>query len=156
MKTYSETDITRFYTHVAVTGPDECWEWLGCTGADDTYGRFRFGGTMWLAHRFAFWFAGGVHPEDLCVCHSCDNPSCQNPAHLWLGTQKENVQDCIRKHRNAFGARHGLAKLTDQDVLDIRAQFATGLISNVALAKEFGLTDNTIGCIVKRKTWVHI
>ncbi len=96
MKMYTESDIRRFYTKVAVAGPSDCWEWLGrCDAA--WYGHFQFNGKPIGAHRFAWWFSTGIWPGDLSVLHRCDNKACCNPAHLFLGTQKDNIQDAVRK-----------------------------------------------------------
>lgn len=86
----------RFWPKVDRRGPDECWPWLAQRQQRrGNYGRFRDR----MAHRVAYELHYGVAPGELMVCHTCDNPPCVNPAHLWLGSAAENVEDCIRKGR---------------------------------------------------------
>lgn len=89
----------RFETRFLRGSPDECWEWLG-TKLKKGYGQIRgVGEDVWMAHRLAFFLAYGSLPRLLMVCHRCDNPSCVNPGHLFLGTAKDNVQDMMVKGR---------------------------------------------------------
>jgi hypothetical protein len=140
-------------------GPDSCWLWqkfrtkLG-------YGTFCDGDgkTVW-AHRAAWIITHGPIPEGLEVCHNCpggDNPSCINPAHMFLGTRRENALDALAKGRTARGSRSGGAKLTEGQVITIRARYAAGGISQMQLSREYGVRDNLIHRIIKRKIWTHI
>lgn len=90
---------TKFYSKVRITAdPDKCWEWTGCK-ASKNYGTIGYQGKYWYTHRLAYEMHYGVEPGEMFVCHACDNPSCVNPAHLWLGTAKENTLDMYRKGR---------------------------------------------------------
>ena len=80
---------------------DDCWEWKGWKDKDG-YGGLSYKGVTYKAHRVSYELYSGIAPGDKCVCHSCDNPSCVNPDHLWLGTQKENVHDMIAKGRRVL------------------------------------------------------
>ena len=138
-----------------VTG---CWEWQGskCNG----YGRMVIGsrtdGTRRTiqTHRASYELKYGEIPEGMEICHKCDNPCCINPDHLFAGTRQDNIDDRERKGRNnpPKGEKHAKAKLTEQDVLDIRAKRAEGK-SFGKLAQEYGVHKRTIQDAVIGKNW---
>lgn len=98
--------IHRFLNKVIDTGSG-CWIWANKDGKPiKTTGNFRFNGSIQLAYRASYQIYIGDIPAKMCVCHSCDNPSCVNPFHLWLGTQSENLQDMLRKGRGT-AYKHG-------------------------------------------------
>lgn len=86
----------RFLSKVNKT--ENCWEWRGAKRSRD-YGNFNLNGKPTLAHRVSYELFIGKIPKDILVCHRCDNQSCVNPNHLFLGTQKDNVRDCLNKGR---------------------------------------------------------
>jgi hypothetical protein len=141
-----------------------CWEWIG-TKQDAGYGRIIISGKAVLAHRMSFEMHKGIIPPGMQVCHKCDNPPCVNPDHLFLGTAKDNAQDCISKGRkNAVGPKgrrviDGVAgnnrKLTPSDVLKIREDAVNGM-PNSDIAKKFNVSDSTISRIVNRNNWRHL
>jgi len=91
--------VQRFWRDVKKSDDTECWLWTGpkrCKG----YGTLRANGKSVLAHRFSYTIATGKEPGDLLVCHRCDVPGCVNPAHLFLGTYKDNNRDCVSKKRH--------------------------------------------------------
>jgi len=98
----------RFFRKVQKAEGDQCWLWTGYRDRDG-YGKLRLGGgeRRVLAHRLSYELHKKPIPKGLCVCHSCDNPPCVNPAHLWTGTNDANREDSIAKGRNAKGDRHG-------------------------------------------------
>jgi hypothetical protein len=145
----------RFWSYVDQSaGPDACWPWT--YGRDPAgYGQGPFGWTK-KAHREAYRLANGDFDTSLNICHKCDNPPCCNPAHLFAGTHRENLQDAGRKGRlgKARGEGHGNAKLTWEKVRAIRVRAAAGE-SHHALAREYGTTQPNIHLIVKGKAWIE-
>jgi HNH endonuclease len=151
----------RFWAKVAKGGPQDCWTWTGCHDGYG-YGHIRIEGHAVYAHRLSYELHHGPLPDGLYVCHNCptgDNPSCVNPAHLFLGTAKDNTQDMLSKGRQRYVSRPGeanpYAKLTDEIVLDIRRRITTGE-TKAALAREYGVSHVTISRIINRKTWKHL
>ncbi len=95
------TDSFRFNKFTDFKGDTECWNWLGWKGPNG-YGRVSYKGKVLYAHRFSFLINCGDIIDGKQVLHTCDNPACVNPKHLWLGTIKENMQDRDRKKRDRF------------------------------------------------------
>ena len=128
-----------------------CWVWQGAKDRDG-YGRFG-GSAPRRAHRRSYQMEYGVLPADALVCHRCDNPSCVNPDHLFLGTHADNHADRGVKGRTASGERNGFHRLTADEVADIRARYAAGGVTQVTLAKTFGVCSATISNITSRRYW---
>lgn len=116
------------------------------------YGNVRFNGDRRLANRVVYQLTKGEIPEGLFVCHSCDNPSCINPEHLWLGTHKENMRDRDRKGRVFHGEKHNFAKLKEKEVKEIRELFKKSK-SMASLSKKYGVAIISIERIVNFQTW---
>lgn len=127
-----------------------CWEWQ--YGLTDGYGRFTFNNKIYLAHRYSYELHIGPIPNGLYVCHHCDNRKCVNPNHLFLGTHDDNMKDKLSKNRSAKGINHGLSKLTNAQVLEIRNSNE----SQINLAKKYNVTKTAICLIKNRKRWDHI
>ena len=109
------------------------------------------------AHRLSYMIAHNLEyiENNLCVLHKCDNPSCVNPHHLWIGTNADNVRDRHKKGRSnaPTGEKHGASKLTEKDVDSIRNLYAGKKISQKALSEIFDVSRSTIGHIVYGRTW---
>ena len=141
---------SRFWARIRKTRG--CWQWVGLTD-EDGYGRIGVKRTMLGAHRVSWEFHRGAIPEGLCVLHTCDNPACMNPDHLFLGTNQENTHDRYLKGRSAAGENNGNAKLSRQEVRDIRKLSSTGRCTRKELASRFNVTSKMIGYIVRRQNW---
>ena len=132
-----------------------CIEWQGYKNKLG-YGRRHFNGTKQLVHRMVYMLIHGGNPIPfgLLVCHTCDNSSCINPAHLFLGTHADNIHDCIRKGRakKPKGEKHWASKLTENQAIYIKSN---SLPVNV-LAKKYNVTKDTICNIQKGRTWKHL
>lgn len=114
----------------------------------DGYGIWRGEG----AHRHSYRLHHGPIPAGLLVMHSCDVRNCVNPAHLSLGTIADNVEDCVSKQRQARGEQKPAAKLTEQEIREIRALLAEGR-SRRAIAPGFGVSKTTISDIANGELW---
>lgn len=97
----------RFWARVSIAGPDECWEWQKASRLREGYGRLSWGGQVVSSNRLAFELTYGPLPSGLFALHTCDNPPCCNPAHLYAGTKRDNTQDMIRKGRYRGGIKKG-------------------------------------------------
>lgn len=104
----------------------------------------------------AFYLHYGIDPAEQDACHTCDNPPCCNPVHLFTGTRKENLDDAKRKGRTAKGANRGAAKLNDEQVREIKRLYVPRKVGCYQLADKFGVTEMTIHKIISGKTWTHI
>ena len=146
----------KFWSRVDKRGPDDCWPWMGARTVKG-YGIININGKSYRAHRISYQIHTGKKPENF-VCHTCDNPSCVNPAHLFDGTPQSNMDDMIAKGRDrkALGEDVPAAKLTEDDVIAIRAQYAAGGHTHRSLAADYGLNHRTIGRMIKQEAWRHV
>ena len=168
--TLTSQDAERFWSKVAVRNSDECWEWQNSCFPDG-YGGFKLKGQTLSAHRIAWTIVYGPIPVGMQVLHRCDNPPCQNPTHLFLGTNADNMRDRNRKGRTAYGNKNGAythpervlrgehtgrAKLTERQVRRIRTTYRQESESTYALASRFGVGQTTVKHILHRDTWRHV
>lgn len=153
MAIHDDYTIARFWAKVEVGPKTVCWEWRGSRHPVG-YGTFRVGDTTKRAHVVAYEINSRKAAE-LNILHRCDNPPCCNPAHLWEGTQLENIDDRTKKGRSSRGVTRPSAKLTEANVIEIRKQIKTG-VSNVALASRFDVDASTISNIRHRRKWAWL
>ena len=154
---------SRFWSNVNVRSDDECWPWKSKikprADGRPTYATTscRIDGQTYTvrAHRVAFALTCGPIGEGVDVLHSCDNPVCCNPRHLRGGSDLDNSRDKYSRGRGVLGQRHGLCKLTADQVLEIRRRRACGE-KITHLAKEFGVSRETTSHIIHRRHWVHL
>lgn len=147
----NRADVLERLTCAANTDPvTGCWLWqLGKTSAG--YGQITIDKSVVYAHRASFAAFKGDIPDGMEVCHTCDNPSCINPTHLFLGSHRENMTDAARKGRmgGPSGEKSGAAKLTVAQVREIRKSEG----SHRKLAAIYGVSHRTIGYIKNYKIW---
>lgn len=146
--------LKRFWGKVDITTPDECWEWTAALNRDG-YGQFNCGlgsGYSFKASRISWKLHFGEIPEGLNVLHRCDNRKCVNPNHLFLGTHKDNTDDKVSKSRQLKGESHGMARLTNLQVLLIRSDSRP--LKDIA--REYGVSKGLISYIRNGKIWRHL
>lgn len=140
----------RFWKKVCISKPDDCWEWKSGKSRLG-YGFFRRStGIMVSAHRMAYELHEGSIDEELDVLHSCDNPPCCNPKHLYQGSHQQNMTDKIIR-----GRMGKVVKLSAAQVLEIRRLVSSGK-SQTEVARRFKVCGPTINAVVHRRTWRHV
>lgn len=151
--TRNEPDFLDNYIPVTETG---CWLWTGSL-VGGGYGRFGVDGEDKIAHRYSWELHNGPIPKGLNALHKCDTPACINPDHLFIGTQKDNMQDCVKKGRYVAptGERNAQSKLKNEDVIKIRKLRKQGLTCE-ALGGEFDVSGSTICQVCNNKAWKHV
>lgn len=144
----------RFWANVRAGASDECWPWTGtCTKAG--YGLLSVNGTAIYTHRLSLTLHGIQIPAGTSVLHHCDNPPCVNPAHLFLGTDADNIADKVSKRRHIHGDTHPGAKLCSDDVREIRRLLASGL-GQGEIAAQYGVDPSLISNIKTGRLWKSV
>ncbi len=156
----SDENILAFFKKIGEA--DTCWEW-NAAKTDKGYGQTTYKGKIVYAHRLAYSLIDedfDIFDSSVLVLHHCDNPSCVRPNHLFKGDHSDNRWDQIVKGRDGSkgspGEDHGMSKLTEIEVLEIRRIYALGNWSYADLATEYNVGWTTIQKIVKRTTWKHV
>ena len=148
----------RFWEKAKTGSAEECWEWTASTYSNG-YGHIGLGRGLGgaLAHRMAWVLTQGPIPDGQYVCHRCDNPRCVNPAHLFLGSQGDNMRDAKQKGRVSGGRMPGdknpNAKLSPSQVIAIRKRYAQRDVYQSCLAEEYGVSQAQISSICRGESW---
>jgi hypothetical protein len=149
----TEKTKRRFMSKISID-KNGCWIWGGCYRKG--YGVMQAEGHKISAHRLSWVLFHGEIPGGMEVCHKCDNPSCVNPEHLFLGTHKDNMDDCRNKSRmigpKNFGSKNGATHLTEPNIKAIRSLYAQGN-TQIQIAKQFRIGRSTVGDIVRKLSW---
>lgn len=143
----------RFWSKVDRREPEACWEWQGAR-TQYGYGAYR----RTNAQRTAWEITHGEIPggSSTFVCHTCDNPPCCNPAHLFLGTHADNVADMMAKRRHNHGEMVNTCRLTEDAVREMRSLYVRGRVTYRELAVRFGMSPQAVGHVVRRYSWRHV
>ena len=146
--------LKEILSHTKIDPSTGCRIWLGCT-LTGGYGQVRYHGQYHLVHRVVWELTYGRSPGALEVLHTCDRRPCCEPAHLFLGTQLDNVHDCMAKGRKAIGERDGSHKLTEAQVGEIKELLVAGY-TQVRIAAMFCVHPSTVSWIARNIRWKHV
>ena len=148
---YTPGFLKSFWSKIDKSGGlNSCWMWMGAKTILG-YGRKWDGKRYLYAHRISYELFYGFCPNKLVICHNCDIPSCVNPRHLTLGTQRDNIKDMIQKSRQAKEFRRWNCKLSNSQIEEIRARYADGNLKQWELGLEYGVRQDHISRIVNYK-----
>jgi hypothetical protein len=147
----------RFWRKVSPEPMSGCWLWIGCVNTGG-YGTIYFRGYGRKAHRVSWFLVKGEIPRGKFVLHKCDTPACVNPDHLFLGTQRDNVIDCVKKkrwrHGAPFGEKNPMSVLTDELVRQMRSEPRS--LSYKKIGQKYGVSTMTAYRAIVGKSWEHI
>lgn len=147
-----EENCNRFFKYVEKT--NKCWNWVGAKSKFG-HGRFKIKGKLYSPHRLIWAWTVGAIPEGKLICHTCDNPACVNPSHLFLGSFSDNMKDAYSKGRMRIPYNEGEQikwhKLTQKQVVEIRK--LSLIKTQTELGEIYGVHRRTIGDVLIGKTW---
>lgn len=135
-----------------------CWLWDAYVNPFG-YGMMRVGPRMELSHRVSYALFVDEIPECILICHKCDVPGCVNPEHLFSGTDADNNADMIAKGRSNpahIGMCHSLAKLNDNDVMEIRTKLTFSGLTNIEISEIYNVSPSTISRVIRGQSWSHL
>ncbi len=147
----------RYFEKVDIRGPNDCWPWLGYA-TNNGYGRMKVDGVLKYATHILFYLKHGHYPpKGRISCHHCDNPPCNNPRHLYLGTNRSNMRDKKERRRGNYGKgeRARNVKLTSFQVHMIRFLLRSGE-TQTSIGWKFGVSQSIVSKIGMRQRWAHL
>lgn len=153
--------LDEFFVRVEPELNTGCWLWSGAPGAGG-YGTSKYAGRNQKAHRVSWALHHGeMPPPEVKVCHGCDTPACVNPAHLWLGSQQDNIADMVAKGRNRaptvrLGTKNPTSVLDEEQVWAIRQMLRLSMFGVNEIARGYGVSPMTISRISNWQTWPHV
>lgn len=159
----TSSDANRFWSGVDRGNFNDCWLWK-CSCLPKGYGLFYLNGKRERANRVSWTLVNGLIPEFFeglpsQICHSCDNPPCCNPGHLFLGNNKINVRDSVIKGRHTnpvyFGAFNPRAQITELQAIEIKERYKSGE-TQTQIAGIYGVAQQTVSQICSGKRWFHV
>ena len=133
---------------------DSCWEWVA-SKYHDGYGAYYFNGKQGRAHRVSWEMKNGEIPENMYILHRCNNRTCVNPKHLYLGTHQDNMNDLARAG-TLKGIGHPSAKVTEREVRTIRHLWEKKIYTQIKIAEMFNISHKTVNGITTNTNWKHI
>lgn len=149
----TDTEKTTFWRKIQVGNKNQCWLWL-CSTNGVGYGKLKFRGKFWLAHRLAYILQVGDPGKSL-LCHKCDNRLCVNPEHMFLGSYRDNTKDCMEKGRFAVGNRVVGSYLTEANVVAIRSLYIPRKFGRYKIGKLLNLSP-VVGGVINGNNWAWV
>jgi hypothetical protein len=153
-KAHFKNDNERFWDKINKGSNDECWEWEG-TVKSTGYGHFKTNNQMIIATRYMMGQIQGKEIDGFYILHECHNPICVNPNHLYLGNQKENMEDRYEDKPNSsvVGSENGRSKINEETANEIRNRYREEDVTYYDLEKDYPISHTTIGKIVRNEKW---
>lgn len=151
-KFWKKVSKDTFVTSKFVNTP--CWPWRGTIHKATGYGLVKWNYEQMKAHRVAWMLTNGEIPDGLLVCHSCDNKWCVNPDHLFIGDNTTNQADLVSKGLQKKGSNHGMARITEADVIAIRDLACNE--TDLAIATRLGVEENTVRLARAGINWTYL
>lgn len=150
----TKKQIDRLWCRVKQNGPDDCWPFLGRV-CEDGYGKISLNYKEFVASRLIYAVVHKLDPGQKIVCHTCDNPPCCNPKHLFLGTFQQNVKDSVAKKRHSSlikGSAKVQALVNEEIVKEMRLSF----LSKQELAEKYNIGISNVYRILTKRSWKHV
>lgn len=156
-------DAYRFLEKINPSSENDCWEW-DAANCRKGYGRVKWMGRFEGAHRASYMLFVGEIPDEILVCHKCDNPKCVNPSHLFLGTYSDNMKDCFNKGRlktpdtSRFKKGHTSTNsvLTNNQVKEIKALISERKLSLIEISRRLGVKYQTVRDINAGRSYINL